>query len=112
LGLGCSVGVGFGDAAEGDFEAEGAELADVVGDLAADVALPLVVAGAEVLVAHAGVGQQLVQDFQLGVPGGDACFGRAASSGRKLNSCAYKDQPATCTATAVRTAAIVVAAAG
>ena len=36
LGRGCSVWVGFGDAAEGDFEAEGAELADVVGDLAAD----------------------------------------------------------------------------
>src|SRR5437773_2482242 len=40
----CSGGVRFGfrDAAEGDFEAEGAELADVVGDLAVDVAAALV----------------------------------------------------------------------
>ena len=47
-----------------------------------DVALALVVVRAEVGVAHAGVGQQLVVDLQLGVPGGDACFGRAASSGQ------------------------------
>ena len=51
----CSGGVRFGEAGEGDFEAEGAELADVVGDLAADVALALVVVRAEVLVAGAGV---------------------------------------------------------
>jgi len=57
--LACSVWFGFGDAAEGDFEAEGAEFADVVGDLAADVALALVVVDPEVLVAHAGVGQQI-----------------------------------------------------
>ena len=56
LGRVCSVGFGFGDAAEGDFEAEGAELADVVGDLAADVALALVVVRAEVVISHAGVG--------------------------------------------------------
>ena len=49
LGRACSVWVGFGDAAEGDFEAEGSELADVVGDLAAGVALALVVVRAEVL---------------------------------------------------------------
>ena len=48
LGRACSVWVGFGDAAEGDFEAEGSELADVVGDLAAHVALALVVVRAEV----------------------------------------------------------------
>jgi hypothetical protein len=65
------VGFGFGDAAEGDFESEGAELADVVGDLAVDVAAALVVVRAEVLVPHAGVGQQLVVDLQLGVPSGD-----------------------------------------
>jgi hypothetical protein len=72
--LGCllrRVGFGFGDAAEGDFESEGAELADVVGDLAVDVAAALVVVRAEVLVPHAGVGQQLVVDLQLGVPSGD-----------------------------------------
>ena len=57
-------------------------LADVVGDLAAPHP-----AGARnspgrprVLVPHAGVGTQLVVDVQLGVPGGDACFGRAAFS--------------------------------
>ena len=78
--------------AEGDFEAEGSELADVVGDLAADVALALVVVRAEVLVAHAGVGQQLVVDLQLGVADGDAGLwpcrgcGRAAGSGRLRGS--------------------------
>ena len=50
----------------------------MVGDLAADVALAFVVVRAEVLVSHAGVGQQLVVDLQLGVPGGNAGFGRAA----------------------------------
>ena len=55
LGGGCSVRGGFGDAAEGDFEAEGSELADVVRDLAAGVALAVVVVWAEILVAHAGV---------------------------------------------------------
>src|SRR5208283_4702544 len=50
LGRGCSVRAGFGDAAEGDFETEGSELADVVGDLAAGVALALVVVRAEVLI--------------------------------------------------------------
>jgi hypothetical protein len=48
--------MGFGAAAEGDFESEGAELADVVGDLAVDVAAALVVVRAEVLVPHAGAG--------------------------------------------------------
>ena len=43
LGRACSVGAGFGDAAEGDFEAEGSELADVAGDLAAHVPLAVVV---------------------------------------------------------------------
>jgi hypothetical protein len=48
LGGACWVGVGFGEAAEGDLEAECAEFADVVGDLAADVALAFVVVRAEV----------------------------------------------------------------
>ena len=51
----CSVGFGFGEAAERDFEAEGAELADVVGDLAA-MRLALVVIRAEVGISHAGIG--------------------------------------------------------
>ena len=48
LGPTCSVWVRFGDTAEGDFEAEGAELADVVGDLAADVT------GGTAAIFHAG----------------------------------------------------------
>jgi len=48
------VWFGAGGAGEGDLEAEGAELADVVGDLAAGVALAFVVVGAEVLVAAPG----------------------------------------------------------
>jgi hypothetical protein len=56
LGRACPVGFGFGDAADGDFEAEGSERADVVGDLAAGVALAVVVVRAEVLISHAGVG--------------------------------------------------------
>jgi hypothetical protein len=61
LGWACSVavGFGFGDAAEGDFETEGAELADMVGDLAADVASALVVVGVEVGIARAGVDSSL-----------------------------------------------------
>jgi hypothetical protein len=43
------LGSGFGDAAEGDFEAEGAELADVVADLPADLSAALVVVRAEAL---------------------------------------------------------------
>jgi hypothetical protein len=51
----------------------------VVGDLAAGVALAVVVVRAEILIAHAGVSQQL-GGLQLGVLGGDARFGGAASS--------------------------------
>src|SRR5262249_30772224 len=80
----CSAwfGVGAGEADEGDFEAEVAELADVVGDLAADAALALVVVRAEVGIAHAGVGQQLVVDLQLGVADGDLGLGFAAAAGQ------------------------------
>jgi hypothetical protein len=78
----CSIWFGFGDAAEGDFEADSAELADVVGDLAADVTLALVVVRAEVFVSRAGVGQQLVVDLQLGVADGDLGFGFAAFAGQ------------------------------
>src|SRR5262249_23681180 len=47
LDLACCVWVGFGDAAKGDFEAEGAEPSGVVGDLAAEVAPALVVVRAK-----------------------------------------------------------------
>src|SRR5579859_278858 len=73
---------GSGDAGEGDFEAEGAEAADVAGDLAADVCAALVVVRAEVLVSHAGVGEQFVQHFELGVAGGDLGFGLAQAAGQ------------------------------
>jgi hypothetical protein len=55
----------------GHFEAEGSELADVVSDVPADVALALVIVSAEILIPHDGVGQQLVVDLQLGVADGD-----------------------------------------
>ena len=74
-------GVWFGEAAEGDFEAEGAELADVVGDLPADAGLALVVVRAEVLIPRAGAGQQGVVDLQLGVADRDQGFGLAAAAG-------------------------------
>src|SRR5215831_10367933 len=82
---GCLVcfgaGVGSGDAAEGDFEAEGAELGDVVRDLAAGAALALVVIRAEVLIPQAGGGQQFVVDLQLGVANADLGFELAAAAG-------------------------------
>src|SRR5216683_984802 len=56
LSAGCLAGVGvwFGEAAEGDFETEGAELADVVGDLPACAGLALVVVRAKILIPQAG----------------------------------------------------------
>jgi hypothetical protein len=68
--------------AEGDFEAEGFDLADVVGDLAAGLGAALVVVRAEVLVSHAGVGQELAGDLQLGVAEGDAGLVLASAAGQ------------------------------
>ncbi len=82
LGFRCSVWFRSGAAAEGDFEAEVAELADVVGDLAAGAGLPLVVVRAEVLIPGAGAGEQLVVDLQLGAAEGDLGFGFAAAAGQ------------------------------
>jgi hypothetical protein len=81
LGACWSVRVGFGDAGEGDFEAEGFDLADVVGDLAAGGGLPFVVVRAEVLVPHAWISQQLGGP-QLGVADRDLGFGLAAAAGQ------------------------------
>jgi hypothetical protein len=72
----------FGDAAEGDFEAEGGELADVTVGLAAGAGPAFVVVGAEVLIAGAGAGQQRVVDLQLGVADGDLGFKLAAAAGQ------------------------------
>src|SRR5690242_13995304 len=80
-GLRLTWRVGVGDAGEGDLEAEGAELADVVGDLAAGAVLAFVVVRAEVLIACAGGGQQLVVDLELGVAEGDLGFELAAAAG-------------------------------
>jgi hypothetical protein len=74
--------LGVGGAAEGDFEAEAFELGHVVVDLAAEAGPAFVVVRAEVLMPHAGVGQQLVQDFQLGVADGDLGFGPAEAAGQ------------------------------
>jgi IstB-like ATP binding protein len=60
-------GLGFGDAAQGQFEAEGAKLADVVGDLAAEHRAGVHSSPGRGLHIACGVGQQLVQDLQLGV---------------------------------------------
>ncbi len=84
LGAVCLAGAGvwFGEAAEGDLEAEGAEPADVVGDLPAHAGLAVVVVGAEVVVAGAGAGEQGVVDLQLGVAECDLGFGLAAAAGQ------------------------------
>jgi hypothetical protein len=58
-GAGRLAWLGSGDAAEGDFEAEGAELADVVGDLSADAGLAFVVVRAAAGVAGAGLDSSL-----------------------------------------------------
>ena len=73
-GAGWPVWSWVGRAGEGDFEAEGFVLADLVGDLAAGGGLTFVVVRAEVVVPHARVGQQLVVDPQLGVAEGDLGF--------------------------------------
>jgi hypothetical protein len=53
----------------------------VVVQLATDTGPALVIVGAEVLVPHAGVGQELVVDLQLGVADRDLGFGFAAAAG-------------------------------
>jgi hypothetical protein len=69
---------GLGD---GDLEAEGLDLADVVADLPVGVGACLVVAGAEVGVPGGGVGQQVPDDDQDGAGDGDLGFGLAAAAG-------------------------------
>jgi hypothetical protein len=56
----------------------------VVGDLAAGPGAVLVVVRAEVFVAHAGAGQELVVDLELGVAEGDAGFVLAAGRRTRL----------------------------
>src|SRR5947209_7776575 len=80
-GSGCGSVLRLGFAAEGDFVAEVAELADEPADVAGVIALAFVVIGAEVLVAGSGAGWQGVEDLHLGVGGGDDGFGLAALAG-------------------------------
>src|SRR5690348_8298918 len=75
------VVLGWAGTAESDFQAEFLEFADVVGDLAAGLGAALVVVRPEILVPHAGAGQELVVHRQLGVAEGDAGFGLAAAAG-------------------------------
>ena len=83
-GLGVSwfagVRVSAGDAGEGDFEAEVAELADVVADLPADLAAALVVVRAEIFIPGAGVRKQGVVDLQLGVSDSDQVLAATLSA--------------------------------
>jgi len=66
---------------EGDFVAEGFELADVVALGAVGVDAGVVEAGAEVVVAQVGVGQQVPDDDQDGPADRDDRLVGAASAG-------------------------------
>src|SRR2546430_16650681 len=68
LGRVCSVRGGFGDAAEGDFEAESAKLAHVVSDLTAGGRRGLAGGRARGLVTPSGGWQPLAVSLLLGVP--------------------------------------------
>ncbi len=85
-GSGCGgwllVRPGGGFAAEGDLVAHGVQGADEAAEPPGGLALVVVPAGAEVLIPHAGAGQQLVEHAHLGVAGGDAGLGLAALAGQ------------------------------
>src|SRR6516162_2216964 len=66
---------------QGDLEAEGLDLPDVVAELAVSVGTGLVVARAEVGVPGGGVGQQVPDDHQDGAGHGDLGPGLAAAAG-------------------------------
>jgi hypothetical protein len=63
----------------------------VVGDMAAEVALALVVVRAGVLISHAGVSQQL-GGLQLGVPGDDAGLSRGLTCGSGCPQVTVRDR--------------------
>src|SRR2546421_8831325 len=66
---------------QGDLEAEGLDLPDVVTELTVDVGTGLVVARAEVGVPGGGGGEQVPDDHQDGAGHGDLGFGLAAAAG-------------------------------
>src|SRR6266511_302050 len=70
---------GSGCGGEGDGEAEGFQLADVVAGLAGRVDAAGVVAGAQVVVAGGGVGEQVPDDHQDGAGDGDQGLALAAA---------------------------------
>ena len=73
--------VRLGGGGEGDGEPEGFELADVVTGFAAGIGAAGVVAGAEVVVAGGGVGEQVPDDDQDGAGDGDQGAELAAAAG-------------------------------
>src|SRR5258705_6602175 len=64
---------------EGDLQAEGFELSDVVADLPLDVDARGVVVGAEVVVGGVGVGEQVPDDDEDGAGDGDEGFAFASA---------------------------------
>src|SRR5487761_1502486 len=74
------AGLGI-DALDGDLVAEALEAGGMVADLTVVAAALVVVVGSEVLVPHAGIGQELVVDLQPGVAQGDAGLALAAAAG-------------------------------
>src|SRR5215469_16658641 len=73
--------MGLRSLGQGDVEAEGLDLPDVVTELAAGVGTGLVVAGAEVGEPGGRVGQQVPDDHQDGAGDGDLGLGLAAAAG-------------------------------
>src|SRR5690348_1218188 len=73
--------MGLGGLGDGDGEAEGLDLPDVVAQLAVGVEAGLVVAGAEVGEPAGGVGEQVPDDDQDGAGDGDLGLGLAAAAG-------------------------------
>src|SRR5215469_13169528 len=73
--------MGLGGLGDGDVEAEGLDLPDVVAELVAGIGAGLVVAVAEVGVAGGGVGEQVPDDHQDGAGNGDLSLGFAAAAG-------------------------------
>src|SRR5262252_8442629 len=86
-GLPGSLVVLAGPGGDDDVVAEGIELGEVVPDLAPGLGVLVVVAGPQVLVARARVGQELVVDRQLGVADRDLGFVLADAAGQPPVAC-------------------------
>src|SRR6266568_9495671 len=77
--MGCGGAGGSGGGGEGDGEPQGFQLPDVVAGLVGFVDAVGVVAGAQVVVAGGGVGEQVPDDDQDGAGDGDQGFELAAA---------------------------------